>query len=145
MELEPEPPIVTESPPSPDEITPKESEPAPPAVIEYFNALPQQVPYGYCIDLSWKVTGGVVQVQILRNDLPIPTDGSFTGSGQDCQAPEGTVVYVLEAINADGKAEYMQAIVEVLPAQAATNLEARWRSANFAIEARFPSWVARRE
>ena len=128
MELEPEPPIVTESPPSPDEITPKESEPAPPAVIEYFNALPQQVPYGYCIDLSWKVTGGVVQVQILRNDLPIPTDGSFTGSGQDCQAPEGTVVYVLEALNADGKAEYMQVIVDVLPGQAASYLENRWSS-----------------
>jgi hypothetical protein len=128
MELEPQPPIVTESPPSPDENLPEESEPAPPAVIEYFNALPQQVPFGYCIDLSWKVTGGVVQVQILRNDLPIPTDGSFTGIGQDCQAPEGSVVYILEAINADGVAEYMQAIVEILPAQAATNLVAIWRS-----------------
>jgi hypothetical protein len=122
IESDIEPPIVTESPPAPDENPPKDLTPAPPAVIEYFNALPQQVPFGYCIDLSWKVTGGVVQVQIRRNDLPIPTDGSFTGSGQDCQAPEGTAVYVLEAVNADGVAEYLQAIVEVLPAQAAARL-----------------------
>jgi hypothetical protein len=122
MQRDIEPPIVTESPPSPDEEKPKDSEQAPPAVIEYFNALPAQVPFGYCIDLSWKVTGGVVQVQILRNDLPIPTDGSFTGSGQDCQAPEGTAIYVLVAVNADGVAEYLQAIVEVLPAQAAARL-----------------------
>ncbi len=122
MQADIEPPIVTESPPAPDENTPKDLAPAPPAVIEYFNALPQQVPFGYCIDLSWKVTGGVEQVQILRNDLPIPTDGSFTGSGQDCQAPEGTAVYVLVAVNADGAAEYLQAIVEVLPAQAAARL-----------------------
>ena len=86
-----------------------------------------------------------MQVQILRNELPIPTDGSFTGSGQDCQAPEGTVVYVLQAINADGNAEYMQAIVEVLPAQAAAYWDASWWSANFRIEARVLSWVARRE
>jgi polar amino acid transport system substrate-binding protein len=127
-DLEPQPPIVTVEPPTPEEPSPKEPTPTPPAVIEYFNALPEQIQIGSCIDLSWKVTGGVEQVQILRNDIPIPTDGSFTGSGQDCQAPEGTVVYVLEAINADGQAEYWQTVVEVLPAQVADPLVgSSWR------------------
>jgi hypothetical protein len=157
MNLEPQPPIITPDQPIPEEPTPEPlpteeptPEPLPPAplaVIEYFNAIPAQIQSGGCIDLSWKVSGGVEQVQILRNDQPIPTDGSFTGNGQDCQAPEGQVVYVLEAINADGKAEYIQAIVDVLPAQTAAKLDgASWRLWSFydGIGARFPSWMDRR-
>jgi polar amino acid transport system substrate-binding protein len=91
--------------------------PAPPAVIEYFTADPGQVQSGDCINVAWKVGGGVERVQIKRDGQVVLDDAHFTGNGQDCQAQPGQVVYAVEAFNADGQPTSQEAIVEVLPAQ----------------------------
>lgn len=99
--------------------TPTQSQPtpAPPAVIEYFTASPGQVQSGDCINVAWKVSGGVDRVQIKRDDQVVMDNAQFTGNGQDCTAPQGQVVYAIEAFNADDQPTSQEASVDVLPPQ----------------------------
>lgn len=93
------------------QITIQVNQPAP--NIEYFIAEPTQIKAGACVNLTWKTSGGVTQVQLQRNQYVILDNAQFTGSAQDCPDTVGQVIYTLVARNAAGNSVTNQQTVNV--------------------------------
>lgn len=69
-----------------------------PPIINSFIVSPGQITAGQCVNVTWNVSGGASQVNILRNGSPIINGAAFSGSLPDCLSNAGTFLYRLEAV-----------------------------------------------
>ena len=94
--VQPTPP-PTAVPPTPTPPIIPTATPQPP-IINSFIVSPGQITSGQCVNITWNVSGGASQVNILRNGSPIVNGASFSGSLPDCLNTAGSFLYRLEAI-----------------------------------------------
>jgi hypothetical protein len=87
-------------------------------VIEQFDVVPNQTQQGGCVNLSWRVSGNVVFVRVLRNGGLFQDNAPFVGSTSDCLGTVGTYVYRLEAFNALNQSSTRDVNVNVNPGPA---------------------------
>lgn len=86
-------------------------------VIEQFTINPSgQIFAGQCINLTWRVSGSVTTVTILRNDSAIYSNAPVSGSVSDCPPGSGTVTYSLAATGPGGASRQQQVLNVILPA-----------------------------
>lgn len=72
-------------------------EPEQPPVIAAFNANPDQIDSGDCIELSWSFSGtSLAQAQIFRDGQTILSDAPVSGNLEDCPPAPGHVEYLLQ-------------------------------------------------
>ncbi len=77
-----------------------------------------QIIVGQCLQLTWRVTGEIEQVRLLRNDVALWDSAPLSGGLTDCP-PSGNGVYVLEATGPGGVVR-AQREVTVVESSAAT-------------------------
>jgi polar amino acid transport system substrate-binding protein len=106
----------TAAPPTP---TPTPT-PIPP-VISAFAVVPDQIQVGGCVQVSYRVTGDVDLVQLLRNGVVVLDSGPPRASGNDCLDQSGTVTYKLIASNDGGQSDTREESVIVQAEQVPTN------------------------
>jgi polar amino acid transport system substrate-binding protein len=92
--------------------------PAPGApLIEQFTLQPAgQIFSGQCVNVSWRVSGNVNSVVILRNESPINSNAPVSGSLSDCPPGAGTMTYAITASGPGGNSRQQQTINVILPA-----------------------------
>lgn len=100
------PPPVTETPTRPqstDTPVPPPETPTPrPPVILSFTVNPAQIQGGDCVIAIWQVGGDVLEINLLRDGIPILPNASFSGDFQDCLETAGTYTYRLEVLGRNG-------------------------------------------
>lgn len=95
--------------------TPGPGQPTPTApsnrlpLINSFTVVPNNIAPGNCLIVSWNVSGNVNRVQLRRNNTLVLDFALFSGNVTDCLSVEGTYIYQLDALNAQGETVTQQA------------------------------------
>jgi heat shock protein HslJ len=87
--------------------------PSPP-FINGFAVSPNIIQAGECVNLAWRVGGGVALTQLKRDGLIVLDNAPLDGIAQECLGNIGTVVYRLEATNSVGQSVFREEPVSVL-------------------------------
>ncbi len=92
--------------------------PAPGApLIEQFSiSPPAEIFAGQCVNISWRVSGNVTSVTLLRNDNTIYSNAPVSGAQADCPPGSGVATYSLVATGPGGTSRQQQVINVILPA-----------------------------
>ncbi len=83
-------------------------------VINSFTASPNRIFAGSCLTVNWNVSGNVQRVQLRRDGVLVVDFALFSGNVTDCLNAEGTVVYRLDAFNAQGASVFQRITVTVV-------------------------------
>ena len=76
--------------------------------ITSFAVAPPSVPAGQCVQISWRVEGGVDRVVISRDSLVLWDGAPLAGTTNDCPSSPGFAIYVVEASGPGGTARLQQ-------------------------------------
>ncbi|MCC7130501.1 MAG: transporter substrate-binding domain-containing protein [Anaerolineae bacterium] len=85
-----------------------------PPVISIFDAAPQIITLGQCVDLNWSVSySGQASVDLYRNGNAIVSGASYTGSYRDCISDVGIgspIIYALTVSSPSGGGTVSQSV-----------------------------------
>jgi putative hemolysin len=97
-------------------ITINVTQPAGAPVIEKFDAEPEEIMLGGCVDLVWEITGQVDYVSLFFGDTEIWPNAPLFGSyPQHCPPSSGQAVYKLTASGPGGTAEDKEKVNVIEP------------------------------
>ena len=80
--------------------------------INFFQVMPDQLPAGACVTISWDTTNAI-QVRVTRNNSTRLDTGQLDGSAVDCLQQPGFYGYRLEAYSASGASVVRERAVNV--------------------------------
>ncbi len=86
-------PSATPMPTSTPSPTPETGLP----VIHAFSVIPELLPLGGCVDISWITGGGTVWVTVIRDEVVLLDNAPLVGMLRDCPSTPGELLYVLVA------------------------------------------------
>jgi hypothetical protein len=76
--------------------------------ITNFSVAPPSVQAGQCVQVNWRVEGGVNNVRITRDQTILWDGAPLAGTTGDCPSQPGFAVYVIEATGSGGTARLQQ-------------------------------------
>lgn len=82
-------------------------------VINSLIVSPNRIFVGSCLTVAWNVSGNVSRVQLRRDGVLVLDFALFSGNVTDCLNNEGTYIYRLDAVNAQGGLVFQQASATV--------------------------------
>jgi polar amino acid transport system substrate-binding protein len=65
--------------------------------IAFFDAHPDEIQAGQCVEITWSVTGAASYIRLTRNGEMLVEAAAYSGTHHDCLANEGEYTYRLEA------------------------------------------------
>ncbi|MBP6016492.1 MAG: transporter substrate-binding domain-containing protein [Candidatus Promineofilum sp.] len=83
-------------------------------IINNLAVNPNRIFVGTCLTVSWSVSGNANRVQLRRDGVLVLDFAVFSGNVTDCLTTEGSYVYRLDAINAQGSAVFQQVSATVV-------------------------------
>jgi len=83
-------------------------------VINSFSVVPNRIFAGNCLMVAWNVSGNVSRVQLRRDNTLVLDFAVFSGNVTDCLSVEGSYVYRVDALNAQGGVVWQQATATVV-------------------------------
>lgn len=76
--------------------------------ISSFTVTPASIQVGQCVQVNWRVEGGVNNVVISRDSIVLWSGAPLAGTTNDCPSPAGFAIYVIEASGPGGTARLQQ-------------------------------------
>jgi ABC-type amino acid transport substrate-binding protein len=76
--------------------------------FESFSVTPsQQIVFGQCVDVRWRITGDVTNIRVVRNDTVLWNNAPLNGTSRDCP-PVGVATYSIEATGPGGASHALE-------------------------------------
>jgi hypothetical protein len=79
-------------------------------IIEQFTVSPTQIGLGQCVQVQWKVSGNVSDVDVRRDSTSIWDNAPLNGIMQDCPPNSGSVNYTITVTGSGGTAYQEQRV-----------------------------------
>lgn len=86
-------------------------------LIEQFSLQPPgHIFAGQCVNISWRVSGSVHSVTILRQETAVYANAPLNGALSDCPPGSGVITYAITTIGPGGAGRQQQTLNVILPA-----------------------------